>query len=358
MAAVELRTVTKRFGATTAVNRLSLALQEGSMSTLLGPSGCGKTTTLRMIAGLDHPTSGSVLIGASCVFDEGRVLVPAERRGIGMVFQSYAVWPHLTVFENVAYPLRVRRQRGDGLNKQVMEALELVRLDHLAARFPHQLSGGQQQRVALARAIVNEPTLLLLDEPLSNLDAQLRDHMRSEIRNTQRTLGLTGLYVTHDQQEALAISDHVVVMSNGVIEQQGRPADIFERPSSRYVAEFLGWANFLPVEPLDDRFVRVDGVTLEVGTRAEAVPGQSLFLTVRPENVMLAPAAGPDGKHLFGQVTLATYFGSRTMCEVAVGAHVVQALLPSGVAPVAGATVHVEFGPDVARVVPGHTVRE
>ncbi len=356
MAAVELRDVTKRFGATTAVSSLNLVLQEGSMSTLLGPSGCGKTTTLRMISGLDHPTSGSVTIGSTSVFIDGKVCVPAEKRGIGMVFQSYAVWPHLNVFENVAYPLRVRRERGEGLTQKVRRALQLVHLDQLETRFPHQLSGGQQQRVALARAIVAQPTLLLLDEPLSNLDAQLRDRMRNEIRSTQQALGLTGLYVTHDQQEALAISDHVVVMSNGAIEQQGRPADIFERPLSKYVAEFLGWSNFLPVQRLDDRFVRFNDITLEVGSQAEAGVEQAAYLAVRPENVALQRAAAPDGRRLFGRVSQVTYLGSRTMYEVEVGSHLLQAHLPSGDARTVGDCVLLDFPPSMARLVPEQVV--
>ncbi len=235
-----------RYEQVTAVNGISFAAAPGEFITLLGPSGCGKTTALRAIAGLERPAAGEIWVGDRLVFSaERRVNLPPEKRHVSMVFQSYAVWPHLSVFENVAYPLRVRRLPEKEVRERVFQALELVGLADLARRNVTQLSGGQQQRVALARAVVFSPAALLLDEPLSNLDARLRARMRVEIRELQRNLRVTTVYVTHDQEEALAISDRVVVMNAGVIEQVGTPADIYDRPRNSFVANFIGSANLI-----------------------------------------------------------------------------------------------------------------
>ena len=243
---IEVEGLVVRYGHVAAVNAIRFEVARGELLTLLGPSGCGKTTTLRAIAGLETPTSGEIKSGGTVVFSSARgINVPTEKRGISMVFQSYAIWPHMSVFENVAYPLRVRRLGGRDIEEKVHRALELVRLHDVARRSAARLSGGQQQRVALARAIVFSPTVLLLDEPLSNLDARLRAEMRVEIRDLRRRLGITAVYVTHDQEEALAISDRVVVMNAGVIEQSGTPQEIYNRPRNGFVADFIGSANLV-----------------------------------------------------------------------------------------------------------------
>ena len=247
MSNVVLEKVSRKFGDFTAVSGVDLAVREGEFVTLLGPSGCGKTTTLRMVAGLEQNTGGRISIGGRVVSDAERGLfVPAEHRALGMVFQSYAIWPHMTVFDNVAYPLRVRRMGRSDIRARVLEALKLVEMADYADRPAPALSGGQQQRVAIARALVFEPALLLLDEPLSNLDARLRAQMGSEFRALQKRLGITSLYVTHDQQEAMALSDRVVVMQAGRVLQIGAPEEIYQRPLSQAVASFFGSPNLLP----------------------------------------------------------------------------------------------------------------
>ena len=241
---IEVEELSKRYGASTVVDRVSFGAQEGELLTFLGPSGCGKTTTLRCIGGFITPDGGAIRIGGADMRT-----VPPHRRQLGMVFQNYALFPHLSVFENVAFGLRVRGVGHEETARRTGRALEMVRLAGLADRYPKQLSGGQQQRVALARALVYEPRVLLLDEPLSNLDAKLRIEMRSEIRNLQRELGLTALYVTHDQEEALSISDRVMVMNQGRVEQISAPWDLYNRPRTLFVASFVGTANILPARP-------------------------------------------------------------------------------------------------------------
>ena len=243
---IDVRDLVVRYGAVTAVRGVTFTVGAGEHVTLLGPSGCGKTTTLRAIAGLEHPAAGEIRIGGAAVYSgAARTNVPPERRGLSMVFQSYAIWPHMTVFDNVAYGLRVRRLPSRKVAERVRWALDLVQMGAFAERSAAQLSGGQQQRVALARAFVFSPSVLLFDEPLSNLDAKLRAEMRLEIKELQRRLGITSVYVTHDLEEALAISDRIVVMRNGVIEQVGPPADIYDRPRNTFVADFVGSANLI-----------------------------------------------------------------------------------------------------------------
>ena len=243
---IEVRDLIVRYGNVTAVRGVTFTVDAGEHLTLLGPSGCGKTTTLRAIAGLERPTSGEIRIGGSPVFSSSpSVNVPAERRGLSMVFQSYAIWPHMSVFDNVAYGLRVRKRPEAEVRTRVREALDLVQLGELDTRSASKLSGGQQQRVALARAFVFSPAVLLFDEPLSNLDAKLRAEMRVELKELQRRLDITSVYVTHDLEEALAISDRIVVMRDGVIEQVGTPGDIYERPRNTFVADFVGSANLV-----------------------------------------------------------------------------------------------------------------
>jgi spermidine/putrescine ABC transporter ATP-binding subunit len=289
--ALELIGVRKRYGAVTALHETSLAVAEGRLLFLLGPSGCGKTTTLRIVAGFVAPDAGEVRIRAARM--DG---VPPDRRGLGMVFQHYALFPHMTVFDNVAFGLRMRRTPAAALRARVERALELVQLGGLGGRYPRALSGGQQQRVALARAVVIEPALLLLDEPLSNLDLKLRVEMRSEIRALQRTLGITTVFVTHDQEEALTMADEIAVMAQGRIVQRGTPAELYERPATRFVAEFLGESNVEPAtvrEPLGPGRVTVEagGLALRAATTAAWPPGAAVALAVRPERIRLLPAA-------------------------------------------------------------------
>ncbi|MEX1333761.1 MAG: ABC transporter ATP-binding protein [Candidatus Limnocylindrales bacterium] len=279
-ATVELRGLVKRFGKDVyAVNDVDLYIERGELLTLLGPSGCGKTTALRLIAGLEQPTVGQILLD-----DEDVARLPAYLRDITMVFQSYALFPHMNVFENVAYGLRVARRPKEEIGSRVEEALAMVGLEGLAHRTPSQLSGGQQQRVALARALVIRPRVLLFDEPLSNLDAKLRKRVRDDIRELQQRLGITSVYVTHDQEEALAISDRVVVMREGVIEQTGSPHDLYTRPASRFVADFIGSANFLPG--------RYDGQQIDLlGYRwahEQDIAAGPVTVMVRPEAVEFA----------------------------------------------------------------------
>jgi ABC-type Fe3+/spermidine/putrescine transport system ATPase subunit len=245
-ASIEVRDLVVRYGRVIAVRGVTFSVAAGEHLTLLGPSGCGKTTTLRAIAGLEQPESGEIRIGGAVVFGTTpRVHVPPERRGLSMVFQSYAIWPHMTVLDNVAYGLRVRRMPEAEIAERVRWALELVQMGELARRSASKLSGGQQQRVALARAFVFSPAVLLFDEPLSNLDAKLRAEMRIELKELQHRLGITSVYVTHDLEEALAISDRIVVMRDGVIEQVGTPGEIYDRPRNTFVADFVGSANLI-----------------------------------------------------------------------------------------------------------------
>jgi len=245
-ASIEVRDLVVRYGGVVAVRGVTFTVGAGEHLTLLGPSGCGKTTTLRAIAGLEKPASGEIRIGGTPVFSSApNVNVPAERRGLSMVFQSYAIWPHMSVFDNVAYGLRVRKRPEAEVAARVREALDLVQLGELESRSASKLSGGQQQRVALARAFVFSPSVLLFDEPLSNLDAKLRAEMRVELKELQRRLDITSVYVTHDLEEALAISDRIVVMRDGVIEQVGSPGEIYDRPRNTFVADFVGSANLI-----------------------------------------------------------------------------------------------------------------
>ena len=245
-ASIEVKALVVQYGSVTAVRGVTFSVGAGEHLTLLGPSGCGKTTTLRAIAGLEKPMAGEIRIDGTVVYDSrARTQVPPERRGLSMVFQSYAIWPHMTVFDNVAYGLRVRRESESEIGRKVGWALGLVQMAELASRSASKLSGGQQQRVALARAFVFSPSVLLFDEPLSNLDAKLRAEMRGELKELQRQLGITSVYVTHDLEEALAISDRIIVMRDGIIEQIGTPAEIYKLPRNAFVADFVGSANLI-----------------------------------------------------------------------------------------------------------------
>ncbi len=305
-ASVEFRSVTKIYGRgkVPAVNDISLHIEAGRLVTLLGPSGCGKTTTLRMIAGLEMVTSGQILIGGADV-----TRLPATDRDVSMVFQSYALFPHMTVDENVRYGLRFSGFPKKEVIERARAGLELVGLADFGARLPSQLSGGQQQRVAVARALVLEPQVLLFDEPLSNLDAKLRRHVREEIREIQQKLGLTVVYVTHDQEEALAVSDRIIVMNNAVVAQEGTPRDLYDAPSNAFVADFIGEANIFPCEIADVKdgvaTVRLGGLTLNLPARGMR-PGPA-SVAARPARLTLAPAGTQDT--LPGTILKATYVG-------------------------------------------------
>ena len=310
---VVLRGVQKRFGGVVAVDRVSLDVVDGELFTLLGPSGCGKTTLLRMIAGF-YPVDGGEIR-----FGERRVdgLAPYDRN-IGMVFQNYALWPHMTVAANITYGLKLRRVQGKELASRLETILRKVNLTGLAERYPGQLSGGQQQRVALARALVLNPDILLLDEPLSNLDAKIRVQVRAEIRTLQRELGITTLYVTHDQEEALSLSDRVAVMRDGRVLQVAEPKTLYERPDTRFVADFVGTNNFIPgvCREVQNGHLVVETPLGSLHARASpaVTPGSRCVLAVRPENLAL----GGDGQNVVdGTIVLASYLGSALRYDVA-----------------------------------------
>jgi putative spermidine/putrescine transport system ATP-binding protein len=291
MSFIQLNSLAKQFGPTKVVNDFSLAIPKGAFVSLLGPSGCGKTTVLRMLAGLEQPTSGSILIDGKDVTG-----LKANQRQIGMVFQAYALFPNLTVAQNVAFGLRVADKPRAEIDKRVGEMLELIGLPDLGTRYPYQLSGGQQQRVALARAIAPRPRVLLLDEPLSALDAKIRVSLRSEIRAIQRELGITTVFVTHDQEEALSISDQVVVMYKGIAEQAGTPFEIYNAPKTRFVATFVGTLNVLQgsVDDGPAGTVMVGGASLRLANPVPAARGTSVSLAIRPESIRLKDAESCD----------------------------------------------------------------
>ncbi|MEN2981605.1 MAG: ABC transporter ATP-binding protein [Thermus sp.] len=320
---VELLGVSKRYGRTLAVDGVSFTLQEGEFFTLLGPSGCGKTTTLRLVAGFEDPDRGEVRLGGERVNG-----LPPERRPIGMVFQNYALFPHMTVFGNVAFPLRLRGLGERQVRLRVGELLEMVHLVGLEGRYPKELSGGQQQRVALARALAREPKVLLLDEPLSALDARIREELRGELKRLQREVGLTALYVTHDQEEALALSHRIAVMREGRVEQIGTPQEIYEAPASPFVARFVGAGAMVPGEARGGVFHRDRPWPVRVRGEGRG------YLLLRPERLRLDP-----GGFLEGQVLLATYLGSLVRLEVEAEGLRLQVDLPPGAFPQVGERV-------------------
>jgi iron(III) transport system ATP-binding protein len=283
-------------GEVTAVEDVSLSIEQGELVTLLGPSGCGKTTTLRLIAGFEFPTQGRILLDGRAIND-----LPPHKRDMSMVFQSYAIFPHLNVFENIAYGLDVQRRPRDEIKQRVARVLELVELTGLENRAPNQLSGGQQQRVALARALIMEPKVLLMDEPLSNLDAKLREQMRTEIRRIQKRLGITSVYVTHDQVEAMTLSDRIVIINNGKVEQIGTPSDVYRKPQTRFVADFIGRANFVQATVRDRRdgqlvLDALDTTLMAPTPTGEFNRGETVTLVMRPEMAEIdSPLAQVEG---------------------------------------------------------------
>ncbi|HYC37868.1 MAG TPA: ABC transporter ATP-binding protein [Usitatibacter sp.] len=335
----------KSFGSSKVVSEVSLAIGAGEIVALLGPSGCGKTTTLRCLAGLEHPDEGRITIGGRVVFDAAsRVALPPEKRNVGMMFQSYAVWPHMTIFENVAYGLRIQGLPASEIRSRVEAGLRDVGLADKASRFPATLSGGEQQRVALARSMMTQPGVLLMDEPLSNLDLKLRERMRLELRDVLKRLGVTAVYVTHDQADAMVLADRLVIMSAGRVIEMGEPRQVYERPKSQFASEFLGTANvvdFAAVEADGDRhYGRLpDGRRLELADE----PG-GLRHIVRPERIQLvAPgASGSDGAGenvLEGEVAQSVYMGNLTYHTVRTG-ELALLVQTTGAGPRVGERVH------------------
>ncbi|MFT3998662.1 MAG: ABC transporter ATP-binding protein [Rhizobium sp.] len=308
---VVFENVRKSFGAFTAIPDLSLTIEPGTLVTLLGPSGCGKTTTLRMLAGLEHPSSGRILIGGKDV-----TMLPANERDVSMVFQSYALFPHMTALDNVAYGLESSGMKRKEAREKAENALSLVGLAGMGVRLPAELSGGQQQRVAVARALVVEPQVLLLDEPLSNLDARLRRRVRTDIRELQQRLGFTAVYVTHDQDEALAVSDRIIVMKDGGIAQQGAPRELYDAPASAFIADFMGEANVMPCDIIevdgDSATIAIEGLRHKVNGRSvKRGPAQ---LAVRPNAITLTPRR--DDSPFNGQIVHSAYLGDHVEYEV------------------------------------------
>lgn len=347
--AVRFDRVVKRYGAVTALKELSLEIEPGTLVTLLGPSGCGKTTTLRLIAGLETASEGRLFIGGEDVTD-----LTAQHRKVSMVFQSYALFPHMTVLDNVAYGFTVKGMRNSEASARAEAGLELVGLKGFGKRLPSELSGGQQQRVAVARAIVLEPEVLLLDEPLSNLDAKLRRHVREEIRRIQQQLGLTAVYVTHDQEEAMSVSDRIVVMSNAEIAQEGTPNDLYRRPTSAFIADFIGDANLIDVE-----VTRNDGTSAEIDLRGRrmtladdgGVGSGPAKLVLRPHQIKLNQA--PVSAGFPAEITYAAFLGNQVQYTLQGELGTLFVISPPEAnPPKTGASVFVSFAPGDACLVP------
>jgi len=333
MPTVQVQGVRKSFGKVVALDHINLTAEDGKITVLLGPSGCGKTTLLRCIAGLEKPDLGEILLDDDLLTSTKKhVFIPPEKRDIGMVFQSYALWPHMKVFDNIAFPLKLRKIPKTEIKERVERVLDLLRLSGLQHRYPSELSGGQQQRVALARALVQEPKVLLLDEPLSNLDAKLREHTRFELRDLQRKLKITTIYVTHDQAEAMVLSDKMVVMDAGKIQQVGSPTEIYEKPANKFVADFIGTTNFIQGKIAD----RLDGFVIvksEIGEiRCKSVcftSGANVFVSIRPEHLRLSkpqPSAGDNTYRAL--VKDVTFLGDILDIRIQVREKVIRARVP------------------------------
>lgn len=308
MSYVDLKEIAVSYdGKSNILEGLNLKIEKGELVSLLGPSGCGKTTTLRVIAGYIEPKSGELLVN-----DQNYTKIPVHKRNFGIVFQSYALFPHLTVKENVAFGLRMKKENKEVINKKVDEMLEICGLTEYKDRYPKQMSGGQRQRVALARALVIEPNLLLLDEPLSNLDAKLRIQMRVEIKRLQKKLNITTVFVTHDQEECFSISDRVAVMNQGVIEQYDTPENIYARPKTEFVARFIGFENFIPVTKKEDHYYEANGTTFHVTEEGE---GSANKMTIRPDDIEIVQSL-PAENGIRGKVLVRTFLGKSYQYEV------------------------------------------
>jgi len=363
---IEVKNLVKTFadssgGRVNAVDRISFKVEEGRFYTLLGPSGCGKTTTLRCIAGLERPDTGEIDVSGTTVFSSSsRAFVPAYKRAIGMVFQSYAIWPHLTVLENVAFPMRVSKERisNDEIRKRVREALEQVEMGGLEDRMATQLSGGQQQRLALARALVRRPQVLLLDEPLSNLDAKLRERMRVELRELQRRLRITTLYVTHDQIEALSMSNTIAVMSSGVIMQEGPPREIYMHPNTQFVAQFIGSTNQISGQVTrqtgeNQGAVQTEAGELSSGLLAGLSKGSNVVVVIRPESIVLHRQKPAQASNVVeGKIATAMFLGEYVDCTVEIGGVILQTHQPHAFQVRRGEPIWVELPPGECLALP------
>jgi iron(III) transport system ATP-binding protein len=343
MAILELETLTKRYPGVVSVDAIDLSVGHGEFVCLLGPSGCGKTTTLRMIAGLLEPDAGEIRVGGKVV-SSTRAVVPPERRNMSMIFQSYAVWPHMTVRENVAYGLKVKPLTAPEKQRRIDALLEAAKLTAQAERYPGELSGGQQQRVALARALAPKPDILLLDEPLSNLDANLRGDMRFEIRRLHDKFQYTSVYVTHDQVEAMTMADRIVVMNAGRIEQIGTPEEVYERPNSAFVARFIGGSNILKVRHVGGHIVEMGGYELEIGEGEFAGAGKEMSMCVKTHDLELLPREAPvSGNNVVpGTVRSQAYLGSHRDYIVDVGQEILIAA-PADLQVATGTKVAIRF---------------
>jgi putative spermidine/putrescine transport system ATP-binding protein len=347
---LELNNIRKEFTQFVAVEAFNLKVERGQFVSFLGPSGCGKTTTLRMIAGFEKPSSGQILL-------DGRDItpIPANRRNVGMVFQSYALFPNMTVASNIAFGLKIAKQPEAAIRKRIADMLEIIHMADFAKRYPHQLSGGQQQRVALARALAIQPQVLLLDEPLSALDAKIRLSLRQEIRAIQRQLGITTIYVTHDQEEALSISDRIVVMNHGKMEQVGSPLEIYNAPQTRFVASFVGTLNLLSAEVVDGARakVKLDGQEITLPQKIDLPPGQAVSLAIRPEAIWVDGNAETGANRLRGEVKDVSFLGSVVRVHVGLDNQSMNFDMfnsPNLVPPTHGETVTLAFKPEACTV--------
>jgi len=358
MASVTLQNVVKAFGDVVAVQKLNLNIKEGEFFTFLGPSGCGKTTTLRMIAGFYYPTEGKVLFG-----DKDMTQVPPEKRNTGMVFQNYALFPHMTVFENVAFGLKLRKMTKGEIKTRVLDALDKVRLSGYEDRQITQLSGGQQQRVALARSLAIEPEILLLDEPLSNLDARLRDEMRIELKRLQREYGITSIYVTHDQTEALSMSDRIAVFSKGFCQQVGTPFEIYNQPANDFVASFIGETNLFnaQLESINQEYINVqlEEQTIKVkntpANKGDGIENSDIALSIRPESVLISHTPINGDNVIQGKVELIQFVGNALNYNIRWNNNLIEAMVlnnKSSINLAEGEQVWVQFPPEQVRVIP------
>lgn len=354
MAFIEIKNLLKRFKKVVAVNHINIDVLEGEMLTLLGPSGCGKTTTLRCIAGLERPEGGDILIDGKSMVARG--FVQSSKRGIGMVFQNYAVWPHMKVMSNVTFGLRMQGLPKKVVREKAQQVLELVDLAGLEERYPGQLSGGQQQRVALARALVRNPKVLLLDEPLSNLDAKLREKMRFEIKSLVKRMGITSVYVTHDQAEAMVISDRIVVMESGNVVQVGTPQQIYQEPANRFVADFIGTMNFMPgriVQLLPEShaaYVRTDFSDRMLCHSTDVAANQSgkeVYASIRPEDVQIFADSPQHKENLFkGTIAHKAYLGNFLFFFVSVNGTMIRVQVAHHLPYEEGQDVHLFLNPE------------
>jgi iron(III) transport system ATP-binding protein len=354
MAFIEIQNLFKHFKDVVAINRIRLDINQGEMLTLLGPSGCGKTTTLRCIAGLETPEEGDIIIDGQPMLSQG--FVQPSKRGIGMVFQNYAVWPHMKVFNNIVYGLKLQKVPRQSIQEKAQKVLELVGLEGLEDRYPAQLSGGQQQRVALARALVTNPKVLLLDEPLSNLDAKLREELRFEIKSLVRRMGITSVYVTHDQAEAMVISDRIAVMNSGNVVQIGTPNEIYERPATKFVADFIGTMNFISAEVVqalpgtDTIHVRTEigeKVLCKASGNMATSPGDKAFASIRPEDVEVFTQPPQGNENIFrGTIAHKAYLGNFLFFFVNINDTMIRVQVPHHLPQQEGEEVYLFLNPE------------